>query len=356
MGRLGSDESRTMDDFTMSGRGSRDESRTVEMPREKKSSIIWILVGIGGVLVLALCAVGVFALFKYAASDSQTSEPGNVLPQPANEDSVITEPPMVTEPPVQMTSPVTEQPIMPKTVPGFGDKWISPVDGMTMLAVPSGEFIMGSNEGYQDEKPPHKVVLASYWIDQTEVTNTMYAKCVQSGECKLPSNTRYYDASKYADHPVVYVNWSDSENYCEWRGARLPSESEWEKAASWDDKKKEKRIYPWGMTINCSLANYSLSDNTCVGRTTKVGRYTDGGSFYGLLDMAGNVWEWVADFYNAYENNPVSRREYGMTYRVVRGGSWFEKYNCLRSSCRGWITPDYRDDRTGFRCAMDANE
>ena len=195
-----------------------------------------------------------------------------------------------------------------------GSTWVSHEDGMTMMYVPAGEFSMGSNKGSSNEQPIHIVYLDAYWIDQTEVTNAMYAKCVEAGKCIPPrlqgSYTRdsYYGNSSFADYPVINVTWYDAQAYCGWRGDRLPTEAEWEKAAGWDDDKKEPRIYPWGDTINCSFANYRGKDGGCVGDTTSVDSYPSGVSFYGLFDMAGNVWEWVADWYgeNYYSSSPSS--------------------------------------------------
>ena len=235
-----------------------------------------------------------------------------------------------------------------------------------MMYVPAGEFRMGSNDDYDiDEKPAHTVFLDTYWLDQTEVTNSMYSKCVDTGKCNPPasneSSTRdnYFGNSLYGDFPVIHVFWYDAQTYCEWRGSRLPTEAEWEKAAGWDDDKKEQRVYPWGDTINCSLANYwnRKGGGYCVGDTTKVGSYPSGVSFYGLMDMAGNVWEWVADLYgsNYYFTSPSSNPtglSSGSAERVLRGGSWYFTENNLRSSNRTSFTVS--SFQVGFRCARDA--
>jgi len=133
-------------------------------------------------------------------------------------------------------------------------------DGMTLLYVPAGEFTMGSENGASDEKPVHKVILKAFWIDKTEVTNAMYAKCVQEGNCDPPnsitSQTResYFDNTEFAGYPVVYVSWDAAAIYCSWAERRLPTEAEWEKAASWDEKNQIKHNYPWGDSIDCSFA------------------------------------------------------------------------------------------------------
>jgi formylglycine-generating enzyme required for sulfatase activity/uncharacterized caspase-like protein len=240
-----------------------------------------------------------------------------------------------------------------------GTTWLSPKDGMTMMFIPAGEFNMGSVTGPEDEKPIHAVHLEAYWLDKTEVTNAMYAKCMDAGICTLPDSissqmhSAYYGNAEFDDFPVVNVSWEDARVYCEWRGegTRLPTEAEWEKAATWDPDQSGMRIFPWGESFSCSFANYWGRDNGCVGDTTKVGNYPWGISFYGLLDMAGNVWEWVADWYDAYPGSKVSNDSYGKDYRVLRGGSWREGIDNIRSANRNKAIPSLANNSIGFRCA-----
>ena len=189
---------------------------------------------------------------------------------------------------------------------------VSPIDGMKMVYVPAGEFQMGSEDGEDDEKPVHTVYLDAFWIDQTEVTNTMYARCVEAGACGS------FGSSEFDDYPVSSL-WQDARNYCEWVNRRLPTEAEWEKAARGTDE----RMYPWGNTIDESYANYSQN----VGGTTPVGSYEKGVSFYGAYDMAGNESEWVADWFdeNYYSTSPSSNPlgPNSGEFRVARGGSWY---------------------------------
>ena len=210
---------------------------------------------------------------------------------------------------------------------GIGSTQVSSKDGMVLVYVPAGEFLMGSTEadidkvmaqcsdcergGFIDELPQHKVTLAAYWINKTEVTNGMYAQCVADGACEPPQETgsftrsSYYDDNQYADYPVINVDWNQANGYCEWAGGRLPSEAEWEKAA----RRANGRTYPWGeqgvagnlMNFADKNANFDWSDKTIddgYEDTAPVGNYTEGASVYGVLDMAGNVYEWVADWYN----------------------------------------------------------
>jgi eukaryotic-like serine/threonine-protein kinase len=243
---------------------------------------------------------------------------------------------------------------------GIGSSVVSPVDGMTLVYVPAGEFQMGSpaSDGTAgaDEKPIHTVYLDAYWIDQTEVTNAMYAKCVAARVCNPPRNTStstrsdYYGSSEFANYPVVYVYWPDAQAYCAWAGRKLPSEAEWEKAARGTDG----RIYPWGdEPPNSDLLNYHWN----LGDTTQVGSYPAGASPYGALDMAGNVWEWVYDWYGKdyYTASPHDNPGGPLSgnHHVIRGGSWSSIAWNLRSAMRYWIDPKGRTYVDyGFRCAL----
>ena len=251
----------------------------------------------------------------------------------------------------------------PAATPTVGDTRTRPADDMEMVYVPAGEFQMGSNDGNSDERPVHTVALDGFWIDQTEVTNAQHGKCVAAGAC---------DASKYADEagfgdarrPVVGVDWSDARDYCDWAGARLPTEAEWEYAA----RGPESRIYPWGNVFdgtklnfcdqNCTYKQADESADDGYAKTAPVGSYPSGASWLGALDMAGNVWEWVADWYDEdfYEWSPElnpTGPESGSS-RVLRGGSWFYSPLYASGSFRLDWFPVFRADHSGFRCAMNS--
>jgi formylglycine-generating enzyme required for sulfatase activity/putative hemolysin len=232
---------------------------------------------------------------------------------------------------------------------------ISPKDGMIMAYVPAGEFAMGSDSGGGNEKPVHTVYLDSFWMDQTEVTNRMYALCVSAGICKSPkalnsySRSSYYDNSDFENYPVLYVDWEMASTYCTWAERRLSTEAEWEKAA----RGPANYTYPWGEETGCDKVNAV----GCKGETSSVGEYELGKSPYGVFDMAGNVMEWVADWYSAtyYQSSP---RENPIgpssgVYHVLRGGSWKSIEYSLRSSYRLGLTPDPTNlYLIGFRCAL----
>ena len=222
--------------------------------------------------------------------------------------------------------------------------------GVPMVLVPAGEFTMGSDNGSDDEKPVHTVYLDAFYMDKFEVTNAHYNVCVDAGLCSdHRAEYFWYNYPDYANHPVVYVDWNQAKTYCEWRGSNLPTEAQWEKAARGTDG----RTYPWGEGIDCNKANYT----SCIGDTTQVGSYESGASPYGIYDLSGNVWEWVADWYSKayYHNSPASNplgSDSG-SYRVLRGGAWTNSgYGYyIRASVRYGVNPGYSDFIVGFRCS-----
>jgi len=250
---------------------------------------------------------------------------------------------------------------------------VSPGDGMPQVYIPAGTFRMGGMDvnAADNEKPSRDVTLDAFWMDQLEVTNAMYALCAGAGVCgppRLPRSqkqTEYFNNPEFRDYPVVYVTWGQAKAYCEWTGRRLPTEAEWERAARGDDF----RTFPWGEDEpDATLANF----NFMVGDTTRVGTYSAGASPFGMLDMAGNVAEWVNDYYvyNYYASgeilNPTGPGTSYTYHRVVRGGSLGDAEINIRVSKRSSVpgpNPNAAygsseligdfSPRIGFRCAAD---
>ena len=216
-----------------------------------------------------------------------------------------------------------------------------------LVYIPAGEFQMGSKYGDSDERPVHAVALDGFWLDRTEVTNAQYRRCVKAGAC---SESKYADDSRYTgdNRPVVGVDWDDARGYCQWAGKRLPTEAEWEYAA----RGPESLIYPWGDEFDEMKLN-AKGKADGYEYPAPVGNYPDGASWCGALDMAGNVWEWVADWGEDYPSgrrvNPTGPDS--GSYKALRGGSWPHRYNWARSANRNSNTRDYSYNDLGFRCA-----
>jgi serine/threonine-protein kinase len=303
-------------------------------------------------------STAVMPTFVTALSDTVTP---STAPAPSPQATVI---PLattaVTASPIQKLTPTLAQ--TSTFVPVIGSTIVFQKDTMVLVFVPGGEFDMGSNDNDRDaaesEKPRHKVTLPGYWIDKTEVTNRQYQLCLDSGGCtKLnnvssPTRPDYFASAAYADYPVIWVSWDQANAYCKWAGRRLPTENEWEKAARGVDA----RLYPWGNDApNNTLSNYDL----IIGDTTKVGSYPNGASPYGVLDMAGNVIEWVEDFY--YPSyfpllyNPTVPPPPSAGIHALRSSSWSASKAEVRVAVRHFNNrPDGIYNNVGIRCAMSA--
>lgn len=297
----------------------------------------------------------------------------------ANEVSLNAQP-TFTSVPIPITIPIdtfpspTVEVLLPTNIDIAAEQRVSPIDGMPQVFIPEGTFRMGGMDARSapDEFPAHDVTLHSYWMDQLEVTNAMYALCVHTGPCTPPQSfkssrrTDYFENPEFKDYPVVYVTWGQAHTYCGWAQRRLPTEAEWERAARGDGW----RTFPWGEEkANGLLTNF----NMLVGDTSRVGTYPLGSSPFGVLDMAGNVAEWTNDFYSptAYSSlvetsDPTGPDSSATLRRVVRGGSLGDAEINIRVPKRSAVlgsdlnavkgTSAYLGDfspRIGFRCAVD---
>jgi formylglycine-generating enzyme required for sulfatase activity len=293
-------------------------------------------------LVLAVCALAV----SFVLTESSRVAAGSKTVRAEN--SAVT---------IQASEEMTGMVYLPvvASIPLF--------DTAEEILIPAGSFQMGCDSSNPAEscnsweQPLHTVTLSAYSIDKYEVTNARYKACVAAGGCTVPGSvdsskrSPYYGTSTYADYPVLNVDWFQANAFCAWAGKRLPTEAEWEKAARGSS---DTRKYPWGNSApDCTKTNY----DSCVGDTSRVGSYPSGASPYGVMDMAGNVDEWVQDgydssYYSVSPSNNPQGPETG-TYRVLRGGSWvsFDFVGDVRSALRSVLPPRPLDlDSNGFRC------
>jgi Tol biopolymer transport system component len=278
----------------------------------------------------------------------------------------------------------------PASLPALGDTQTRPADGMVMVYVPEGEFQMGSDdaevdaalqmcnthygdckrEWFEVEQPVHTVAMHGFWMDRTEVTNAQYRRCVEAGTCNPPlrpgSDTRsaYYGDDTYDDYPVIHVNWLQAQAYCEWAGGQLPTEAQWEYAA----RGPEGRRYPWGgeydgtrlnaCDVNCGYdwADEAFDDG--YADTAPVGSYPGGASWCGALDMAGNVYEWIGDWYGEYaaghQVNPTGPPS--GTSHPVRGNAADGSRSISRTAARHGMSASRIYKYLGFRCVIPPGE
>jgi gamma-glutamyl hercynylcysteine S-oxide synthase len=246
-----------------------------------------------------------------------------------------------------------------------------------MIEIPAGEFQIGNNSinALDNERPKHRVYLDTYYIDICPVTCGQYRDFIQVGGytkaeywsesgwqwlqiAKVKQPLYWQDDSAWDNHPVCGVSWYEAEAYARFMGKRLPTEAEWEKAASWDSQKKLSRIYPWG---DEEPIDKYCNHNHDISGTTPVNAYPEGKSAYGLFDTLGNVWEWTESWFDGYKGflyypyPGYSQVYFDKQHRVLKGGSWATRPWALRCSFRNWYYPEVRQIFAGFRCVTSAS-
>jgi eukaryotic-like serine/threonine-protein kinase len=362
------------------------EAPLVEDSRKLPRWLLWA--GAGVVLVGVMIVIGIMlANLATRASDAlavrSTALNGDALISTATatesvmatRTSTATITPTITSTPtVTVTSTITMTPTLEDSSFTRNEK-----DNAGMVYVPEGEFMMGSDHNddpyfWGAEGPPHLVFTDAFWIYEYEVTNQMYAECVADNECLMPQQTYsvnatdYYESSQYQDHPVIFVTYLNASSYCAWAGGRLPYEAEWEKAA----RGTSMNLFPWGNDLERNdLANLCGSEcargelraenlNDGYAGPAPIGSFPNGVSPYGAYDMAGNVWEWVYDWFqptffsSSPYMNPVGPSS--GSSRVIRGGSWTNYIDGVRAVARSGINPSHSFDTLGFRCVVDIAE
>lgn len=373
-------------------------SKEVETPTPSRRSLPWKIIGAAaGIVLLAMLSIWILSNLEPAEEEApsvvalgtvstetypltSTSDRGDhatravqtmlakLTMQVSSTQEGNTKPPSFSSiPPTASTKTAVPQ-------PSAGEMSVNPADGAEIVYIPAGEFLMGSDPDndphfWGPEYPSHIVYVDGFWLYRTEVTNDMYKACVRAESCTTPYTTgtyvaqSYYTSSSFSDYPVVNVTWHQANDYCEWAGGRLPLEAEWEKAARGEDA----RLFPWGnQTPSGSFVN--LCDRNCpyeeerltnmndgYPTTAPVGSFPAGASPYELLDMSGNVWEWVADWYQVdyYQRSP-ERNPTGPVAgdeKVIRGGSWYNLIDAQRTVVRFKRIPGEFREMVGFRCA-----
>jgi serine/threonine protein kinase len=334
----------------MTGKIRRPQPDSSGQASASKPGMIPILAGLG-----VLCLIAAVGGYWFLSSNSLLLATAPTitatLPPPSATEAPATEQVEATVPPVEVSTevPATEPPVPSE----FKDE-----KNVIMVLIPGGEFTMGTDSaGDVGSTPAHKVSVDAFYIDKYEVTNEAYDACVYAVECRRPlktgsaTRTTYFNNEVFAKHPVIYVDWKMAVAYCEWRGGRLPTEAEWEKAAR---GMEDERVYPWGDTqVDCSFANV----HGCTGDTVPVDQYGTGQSPYGVYGMSGNVWEWTSTLLESYPYDATDGREDPdeRGERVARGGGWRAfggNGENSRVDTRLKLDPAYGGLYVGIRCAL----
>jgi formylglycine-generating enzyme required for sulfatase activity len=313
-----------------------------------KKFLILIVTLVGLTLLMGCGTTGVNEFASPAAPVNEG--PTNTPAPPTPTRIVVATPTPQPAPPTPTPVPPTPTPEA-AAKPAKTEEQKAPAVPENMVDIPAGPFTMGSAEGDPEDAPPHEIDLPAFKIDKFEVTNADFAAFVEAvkyvtfAEKEGSGNWREEWGAGEDNHPVVIITWDDAKAYCEWLGKRLPTEAEWEKAARGADK----RVYPWGNDWDANKAN---AKERGLRGTAAVGSFGEGASPYGAEDMAGNVWEWTADWYQPYPGNTTADQYYGEKFRVTRGGGWFDEQAQLTTFNRNAADPQKTaNDDLGFRCA-----
>jgi serine/threonine-protein kinase len=338
----------------MTGTVKRASNVESQSATQKKIFPTLLFAAVGVFVLLFVCGGGYWLMTANPGlfSAVPTSTQLQALPSPTEIPATETLQPTIAPTIAEVVSLPTETPVPNE---------IRDIKNVPMRLVPAGEFIMGSDDtGDVGSRPAQDVYLDAFYIDKFEVTNEMYDACVYAVECRRPqqggsaTRTTYFANPVYAKFPVLYVDWKMANAYCEWRGARLPTEAEWEKAARGTDA----RLYPWGNEEpDCNLANHV----GCVADTTPVDQHEPGISPYGVYGMSGNVWEWTSSLFKGYPYKADDGREDPdvLGERIARGGSWHVfggNSGNVRVDTRLKLDAGYYGGYVGFRCVVSADE
>jgi formylglycine-generating enzyme required for sulfatase activity len=315
------------------------------------------------VAVLVLLALGAIWLGLSGGDQTPTAVPtrvsdiGSVSPTPDATGLPSATPPMPTSTATSRPSATPNPTVIPSATPTLipalspNGSWtpvVAQVKGIPVVYVPAGCLLMGIDDEFwgPEDGPVHEVCVHAFWIGLTEVTNAQYRMCVDTGACDLPKSRQYYDDPVYADHPVVNVTWNQASAFAYWAGGSLPTEAQWEYAA----RGPESWLFPWGNgQPTCDQANMG----GCVADTLPAGpdQRAAGASWVGALDMSGNVWEWVKDWYGPYsaEQQMDPAGPPSGQYHIIRGGSWQPYQSNPIAAHRRWSLPDEDFDIRGLR-------
>lgn len=338
--------------------GAKIEATTDNLPIVvQKPNRLWMFIS-AMLLILVLILAGLLLLSLPSSGDDNGDTAESALSSTIPASVVSTDRPRPTQPSDSITlqPTFTPQPTPTVVITGLQDNtdWTPVTEAfyeVEMVLVPEGCFLMGNTRGEDNEQPAHQICFDTpFWIDRYEVTNAQYRRCVDDGVCDAPSIGTYFNNSAYDVHPVVYVNWFQTNDYAQWRGCRLPSEAEWEYAARGIDG----WLYPWGNDFDGDNVVYQGNAD----EAQPIGSRSDGESWVGAYDLSGNVWEWVSTIYEGFDypyNASDGREDPADTTstRVLRGGSFGFDELILRASNRFRYLPLNRDDNVGFRCARD---